>query len=269
MKTTCTYLVCALAVQFFSTGISNAQTTELKMAPTGVSIDGVFKEWGDNMAYINDKTKISYTITNDKDNLYLAIKTNDPAQQSRILGAGVSFSVDPKGRKKSTFLVSYPAAGQDDVAGYLNLSPAQAQVKVQLAKYKKIHTEGFKDISEADFSAAGSNGIMAAIGYDEKGYLVFEEVIPLSLFHAADLAAKEWGYGIRLNALQKEEIRKDSGSSAFEGSGGGRGSVPGGKLDKSLTSAGSQKIDPESSTLVTTLLPELEFWGKFTLAKAQ
>src|SRR5471030_2029487 len=145
MKKFYTYFVCAVVAQLCSTCICNAQTLDLKPAPAGVIIDGNAKEWGDNMSYTDTKTKISYILSNDKENLYLVVKTKDATQISSMLGAGISLSIDTKGRKKNTYVVTYPASlATTDQSRYLNMPPPRIQGNAETAtKYGKIHAEGF------------------------------------------------------------------------------------------------------------------------------
>lgn len=270
MKKPYTYFMCACAVQILTAGICSAQTIELKAPPAGITIDGSAKEWGDNLSYTDAKTKINYTIANDKDNLYLIVKTKDPVQQSNILGSGIAFSVDVKGRKKTSYIVSFPAKGPEDPAMYMNLTPTQSLAKIQLMKFRKIHTEGFKGLSDPDLPVSNTDGIKVAMDYDAAGYLVYEEAIPLSLFHAnTEQMTKEWSYNIQLNALERTEKSGAKANNKFDGAGSARGNVSSDKRESSFGSGNINKIDPEGAERITTVVPGLDFWGKFTLAKAQ
>jgi len=62
---------------------SNAQKLpavqkESVWAPITVKIDGKAAEWGNKFQAYNSSTEIYYTISNDDNNLYLAIKAVDP-----------------------------------------------------------------------------------------------------------------------------------------------------------------------------------------------
>jgi hypothetical protein len=97
MKKTYSYFFAAFIVQLLGVNICFAQTINLKPAPMHITIDGSLSEWGDSLSYYNNETQINYTLANDKDNMYLVLKTIDPIQQFRILSAGVTLSIDPKG----------------------------------------------------------------------------------------------------------------------------------------------------------------------------
>jgi hypothetical protein len=263
MKVPYSYFICAAAMQIFAPGFCSAQTLELKPAPTGITIDGNCKEWGDKMTYTDEKAKVDYTLSNDKDNLYLVVKTKDPVQQSSILGAGITFTIDTKGRKKSSYQVTFPASAADkDQSRYIGLSPDQMQTSVMFAnKYGKIGIDGFKDISDEQLSTENSFDIKVAVGYDAAGYMVYEEAIPLTLFHAGDLLTKEWAFNIKLNPVQGKE--KEVKSSIAQ--------VPNSKrsVDKFKKDEGRDAFSQQGTLALIDLTPKIDFWGKFTLAKAQ
>jgi ribosomal protein S5 len=260
MKSIYAYAICAFTVQAFLAGICNAQTIELKPAPAGITIDGSTKEWGDELSYTDAKTKISYTLTNDKDNIYLAVKTKDPVQQSNILGAGLTFGIDTKGRKKSSFILTYPFTEEGAGAPYVNMTPAKAQMGVQATKFKKIRVEGFKDITDEQIGTVNPHGIQTAITYDANGFLIYEAAIPLLLFHAGDLATKEWSFTVKLNSIQGQE--REGGQRASVVANGTRPS------DSFKKDPGQQSFSQQAVRMVD-LTPTIDFSGKFTLAKAQ
>src|SRR5580704_15395084 len=111
MKKLYTNLLCIAGMSLAYVNVCNAQTGTLALnAPKGtITIDGNSQEWGDSLAYYNSDKKVHYMITNDKTNLYVVVKTNDPVQQGNIMNAGLTFSVDTKGRKKSAFSTTFPS----------------------------------------------------------------------------------------------------------------------------------------------------------------
>lgn len=256
---------CATLALMFSAGICNAQTLNLKSAPKTVAIDGDAKEWSDSLDYTNNTVKLNYTLANDKDNLYLVVKTKAKDIQGDILGSGVTLSIDTKDRKRSTYAVTFPVSG-DDAIGYINMNADQIKLKVQYIRFKKIKAEGFKDIDEPLLTTDNTNGIKVAITYDTNGYLIYEEAIPLNLFHAGDLISKEWAFNIKLNGLQSH-IVEESHIISQEIVG-----VPSnGSRRSSLTSDMQPNANNpfQDKTQDVQLTPALDFWGKFNLAKTQ
>ncbi|HTH81692.1 MAG TPA: hypothetical protein VL490_02080 [Mucilaginibacter sp.] len=257
MMKTFYYLTCAVVAQTFAIGICKAQTLELKPAPAGVVIDGSSKEWGDSMPYTYKK--VTYNLSNDKDNLYLVIKTKDADMQSSILGAGVTFAIDTKGKKKSSYVVTFPAVPADmDQSRYMNMNPATIKTNLTFAsKYGKMTVSGFKDFSDGDMTADNTYGVKTAIGYDNDGYMVYEEVIPLKLFHADD-TMKEWAFNIKFNPVQGkgrvETVARTDRAAQDANRDRGR---------NDFASAARRDVP------MVDLTTETDFWGKFSLAKAQ
>lgn len=241
--------------------ISNAyaQTPELRLAPAIITIDGNSQEWG-GLNFTNEKAKIAYTISNDKDNLYLVIKTNDLIKQRNILGAGVTFSINTAGKKSTTHMLTFPYNDKDNANEYLTLDAAQLQAKAGLSKYQKIRPEGFVDITDEQLSVSNPYGIKIALAYDDAGYLIYEEAIPLTLLHAENNIDKEWAFNIKINGLANKvkpvsvTVYVHRRDIASNNSGLG---MPGG------TNQGGAAYGK-----FIELTPAVNFWMKFKLAKA-
>ncbi len=247
-------------------------TLALKAPAAAVTIDGDSKEWGDSLAYYNAENKINYAIANDKNNLYLVVRTNNPTLQNNILSSGITFSIDPKGRKKSAYSVTFPVSGQEGRRRPGN-SLEENKMRAQLTQLRKYGVDGFKDISDEQISAGNMYGIKAAIDFDEKGYMVYEETIPLDLFHAnADATKADWAFNIKVNGIERGNgmndggMQTDAGGMAAGASGGGRGSggVTRGGTVRHIDKATIDKTNPDGDN---TGSKSVDFWGKFNLAK--
>jgi hypothetical protein len=104
MKSLFPCLACVVLGQLFAINICSAQSDKtpaiLQAPPPKIVIDGDIKEWGDSLRYYNAEKKINYAIANTKDTLYMAVRINDRSEQIRILKAGLTITIDPKGKKK-------------------------------------------------------------------------------------------------------------------------------------------------------------------------
>jgi uncharacterized membrane protein YgcG len=272
MKLTNFCFITASAAQLLLAHTGYAQINILKPAPAGVTIDGSLKEWGDSLSYYNPETQLNYTLANDKDNLYLVLKTDDPARQHSILTYGVTLSVDTKGHKKDSYSVTFPfqEQGNDEATD-------DNKMAISLSKLKRIKADGFKDVENDVFTLQNTYGFRVAMDYDKKGFLVYEEVIPLSLFHADDLKKNEWAFDIKINAPQviaktgddatKSESPGGRGGGGHRGGGGGggRGGMGGGG-GRSGAGGGRGQYSSEHHDGAAKAV---DFWTKYTLAKAQ
>jgi hypothetical protein len=281
MKNPLSLLLCALAVQLISVQFSYAQQAApaLKSPTAAVTIDGNNKEWGNDLAYYNADKNIHYTISNDKDYLYLVVKTNNERQLNNILLSGITFSIDTKGRKRKTYSVTFPV---QEMSITNNTTFKTLEEKLNVAKFtksRKIQVSGFKDINEDILYTGNIYKIQTALNFDDNGFLVYEEAIPLSLFHSEELVNNEWAYNIELNAVTallqpngKTSVGNVTISSAIvavpAGSGPPSSSAVQSAMRNSSYSANAassefNNIPPRNVEIARAS----DFWGKFSLAK--
>ncbi|RZA04019.1 MAG: hypothetical protein EOP47_00445 [Sphingobacteriaceae bacterium] len=261
MKKIYSYLLCAIGIQTICTSAIFAQETALSLSSpsTAVIIDGNNKEWGDSLAYYNSENKLNYVIANDKQNIYLVIKTNDLVKQNYILSSGVTFSIDTKGRsKKSAFTVTFPKSVPEEPR---RSAPtlAENKQKVGILNFRKISVKGFKDINDEEISLPNIFDIKVAVNFDSKGYMIYEEAIPLELFNAAELTKNEWSYNIKLNPPAKpESMGSEISTAGLPSFAGGRGNG-GGRSGGGRGAGGNRPTIEEQKPI--------DFWGKLKLAQ--
>lgn len=279
MKIPLASVVFIAVIQLFTIGTSSAQSktgiATLQPPPPKIVIDGDIKEWGDSLRYFNAEKQINYAIANSKDTLYLAIRVNDRSEQTRILKAGITFSIDPRGKKKENYSLTYPlnlngnppaplaGADQDAIAPITQQQRDELQQEL-LTNLRGIKVEGFKDIEGDMITTSNTYGIRAAIDYDDKDYLVCEMAIPLSFFHADANAKNEWAFNFKINGIQRPAPKQDASSDdnsqqssgrGGRGGGGGRGGR-GGKTSHAATDDGNGELSKS-----------VDFWEKYYLAK--
>lgn len=280
MKNIAWLITCALSAPIVLPQLSYAQETTLalKSPPTEVKIDGKNTEWGEDLAYHNSDNNIHYTISNDKENLYLVIKTNDEKQQNNIIFGGVTFSIDTKGRKKKAYTVTFPEKLVPLTNIPLNTPEQKRASASKINGNRKIGIKGFKkDIDEDELYPGNGYRIQTALNFDNNGYLIYEEAIPLYLFHADGQDNSEWSYNIMLDAVTgrlPENGQITLGNYTVQGA---VVAVPAGSGPPSSSSArgGGRNSSAAASAAISSIgqMPEVEilkgsdFWGKFSLAK--
>src|SRR5271157_5640040 len=75
-----------------------------------VTVDGKITEWSNPLRFYNDKSKVNYTITNDRRNLYVCMKISDITAQIKILRGGMEFRIDTLGKTSYPIALIYPIA---------------------------------------------------------------------------------------------------------------------------------------------------------------
>jgi len=239
-------------------------------APAAIKIDGKHTEWGELPAY-NKNTTLRYTLANDAQNLYLAITCTDQSNISKLLGGGLTFTVNTEGKKKEkdAAIFVYPMQGRGGgMRGFRmggnrggqgtapDTTVIVAGYKQSVAAAKELSVTGVKEITDTLVSIYNTYGIKTGITFDARGKMYYELAIPLNLLQLSADKATELAYNLKLNGIQfgggnRENIRigGDGGNRQGGGFGGGGngGGFGGGAFMEMMTPT--------------------DFWGKYKLAK--
>jgi hypothetical protein len=235
-----------LSIAASSSAQSGQHGSNMAPVPGKINIDGNLSDWGDSLRYYNPEKKLNYTLANDQQNLYLAIRFNDRMEQERIMRAGLTWSVNPKGKKKDAYSLTFPAAEQNnsqmpalpkpDESGTV---PEQRERmnrdemrKARLTQLRNMKVTGFKDIDYDIITTTNSYGFKAALNFDEDGNLTYEAVIPLKFFEADDIAKNEWAFNIKVNGISRPSGGNGEGRESGGGMGGGGGRMGGGGMGR-------------------------------------
>ena len=277
-------VICPLLIIKVCNAQINAAT--LMPPPPNTVVDGNMKEWGDSLRYYNKEKKINFSIANTKDTLYMAIRVNDRSEQRRILRAGITFSIDPKGKKKETFSITFPLNVdgstqkpdfKKDDNGEITTQDRDELMRERLTTLRGFKVTGFKDVEYDMITTTNTYGIKAAVNYDDNEYLICEAAIPLSFFHVDDLYKNEWAFNFKINGLTRPAQSagegqggsggrggRGGGGGSFGGGGGGFGGG-GGRGGRGGGKSGGQ--NSEGSQGNSELFKTEDFWEKFYLAK--
>ena len=262
-----------------------AAANKLQSPPSNIAIDGDLKDWGDSLRYYNQDKQLNYALANDQDNLYMAIRINDRSEQIRVLRAGLTLSIDTRGKKKETFTMTFPVGDQSsqelaenaqDLQGGNNdikQGDREELMKAKLTKLREIKVTGFKDIESETMTTSNTYGFKVAIDYDKDGTLVYEAAIPLKFFHADDLSKNEWAFNFKINGITRpgqdkdngnhEGMTRSGGAGGFGGGGGGgRGGRMGGGRGGRMGGGGNNAPVDRGE-----LSKSVDFWEKYYLAK--
>ena len=227
----------AFVVACLQFGYSQSKTTnKLLPPPANIAVDGNLSEWGDSLRYYNEEKKLNYSLANDSSTLYMAIRIVDKSEQMRAMFAGITLSIDTRGKKKETFTMTFPVGGQMDMPKPLSpdqnamAAPDQDELmRARLTKLRNIKLTGFKDIESDDvITTSNTYGFKAAINYDANGELVYEAAIPLRFFHAEDQLTNEWAFNFKINGIIKANSSKGFGEEGTGFGSGSRGGMGGG-----------------------------------------
>ncbi|SDT43552.1 hypothetical protein SAMN05216490_3471 [Mucilaginibacter mallensis] len=203
----------------------DAQNVQQKSArvPSTVKVDGLLQEWGSLQAN-NSSNRIRYTISNDDDNLYLAIQSSGVWCNAKIAHGGITLiisqSVDKKIREKAATNVSitFPVIDKATASGinakqygYFDIADEKSNDSkkkmdslynaVNLLvnnSFKEIKIIGIKDIDTL-VSVYNTYGIKAAAQFSKQMLYCYELAIPLKYLGLTIDNLVPFSYSIRLN----------------------------------------------------------------------
>ncbi len=179
-----------------------------------VKVDGNASEW-ESMKYFCTKNKLTYTVSNDSNNLYICITTLDRTTQIKILRAGMELSIDTTGKNRSQLVISYPLAqnkGDRKAEQRQEINNQGESGSISMMK-KKLSPEqstmnlfGFKHTINGVSPINIKNGINVSMGIDSSQVLTYEASIPLRTFYKASLEPNDtnrvFGFNIKVNGVQ-------------------------------------------------------------------
>lgn len=284
----------------FSLAVNAQKVTELQevsiQAPHAVKIDGKNFEWTASDFSVNKRTNISYILSNDDKNLYLVIKSTDVPNNMKIMAGGITFAVNPDGKKKEkeSITLTYPiinraamrggpgGGGRGQFRAAMGTTMAiggggggqpntkqrdsvmSAMQKTQLAQAKEIKIHGFKNTTDTLVSIYNEYGIKAFANIEKDHSFFYEVAIPLEALGISTENPKEFAYNIKVNGLQLTGF--DGG---FGGGGGGRGGFGGGGGGGG---GGGMRMGGDGHRggggfNFQDMMSPTDFWGKYTLSK--
>jgi len=216
----------------FAQKLPNVQQSSVR-APPNIKIDGKLTEWDGQLQAFNHATDIFYTVSNDDNNLYLAIQATKPRVIEKIIDVGITFTVNKLGKKNDdaheSVTVSYPNIdvangqrilinagkkvksdipipirnGQSILPDTTDRLPTRTDSLVKIAnalltaRAKTIAIKGLTDISEDSISVYNENKIYVAAKFDRDGNYTYELTIPLKYLHL-EKDSKKFSYNIKL-----------------------------------------------------------------------
>jgi len=209
-----------------------------KLAPLGhyqttpVVADGNSDDWTLPLRFANATYTLQYNITNDTKNIYICALSRDETTILRMLRAGITVYVDPKGQNARDISLHFPLRKQPDPNIHnrngepLTNSNDSGWKEELLRQSDSYGTTGFSGIENGQFAVTDTkNPIRVAIQLSRHdSLLVYEAVIPIQNVPGAALTTrnpkKTFSIGIVLNTPSGQTV---AGNQHHSGSGHGLG----------------------------------------------
>ncbi|HSZ34247.1 MAG TPA: hypothetical protein VK772_13110 [Puia sp.] len=188
-----------------------------KLMPEGhfqtkpVVVDGNISDWGLPLRFSNAEYTMQYSVTNDNRNIYVCVYSKDESLKKRILKAGMSICLDPKGEKDKKMSLVYPERKPDDPTENRAGNPIRYSENITneeqlISQSDYYNTVGFLNLENGQFDVSyKQNDIHVAIRINEDSSLAYEASIPIRNIFGSDLqasqAARNLSVGIIVNTL--------------------------------------------------------------------
>ena len=193
--------------------LPNKQEGSLK-APANVKVDGKLNEWGELKAY-NSATGLFYTLANDEQNLYLAIRINNKPLMAKIFGAGISLAFKPAGNaaKKEDASINFLAFPKDNRFAIDELlkdtvaNDLKVINKAINAALKTIIVKNLDDVKGDSISVYNDYGIMAASYLNDTKNYTCEIAIPLKHLKSFISTNALINYTLQANAVTLSSMK--------------------------------------------------------------
>lgn len=222
----------------FTAGCGKTLELNSKWRNHNVNIDEISSDWGKAAIYAG-KEKVSLTLLNDSNYMYIKLYSRARSVQAQILGMGFTIWFDPKGGKNKTFGIHFPL-------GRLNVGmPMMARNMKNLEDPEQMFEKSLNEMNEMEIvvpgkeesrrmllGAAEAEGINVKIGRLQ-GNLIYQLKIPLNEIGLSITGTDTnavIGIGFETPKINREEMRKKMEGENAGGMppAGGPGMPPGG-----------------------------------------
>jgi len=200
-----------------------------------VTADGANSDWPAPYPFYDEKAKIGYAVSNDRDNLYITMQTGDQQTVMKILRNGLTVWIDTSGKKDMHTSITYPVENPN---GGMRMSRGNGQEQPDRPAAEEMHRrilENARSMSLAGFNHCNggfliqqnnSCGIVVRIGFDEYNTLIWEAVVPLHAFYKNNITPADAGKPVSVCFAitgMKQAAGGGQGGGMHAGGGGMRG----------------------------------------------
>ncbi|HMH23552.1 MAG TPA: hypothetical protein VK563_17320 [Puia sp.] len=152
---------------------------------TPLAIDGSDSDWVKPLSWYDPKERLAWTLSNDRENIYIMLSVKDPLEQRKIIDGGLTVWINPQAEKSENGAagIGFPAdirKSRDKsimAAARPDLFKDQPTTLDDLTDYS-LFGFGKEPISTFPYGESNPEGVEVQIGYNHSGELVYEALIP-------------------------------------------------------------------------------------------
>jgi hypothetical protein len=229
--------------------LSNCSPKEFalgKYQGTSIKADGDASDWGLPLRFGDETGSLQYAVTNDENNIYVSVASNEKTTQMRMLRAGIKICIDPKGNKSTDMCLNYPftdpmdmpktgrnefARNENSRRDSKNADPTAMRQKMMMDA-DMFSTTGFINMENRVYDLRDTSIIKVGMNFDIYNNLIFEAIIPIKQITNTTIPSKKTpsiSVGIIVNSMGGGAGQKPGGNGGgFESNGMGGGMRGGG-----------------------------------------
>jgi len=217
-----------------------------------IFVDGKTDDWDVPLRFYDEKTKLTYSVTNDADNLYICIRATDDDNVKGITRKGLQLWIDTTGKRGHQIGVLFPVIVQrekgsgknkqnnssdagattenDSKTSYMDLPDTIRENRIHkryMDNATQMHVSGFKTIPDGVIELPDTYGLNMATSWNSYNVLVIEAAIPFKTFLKNPKADSTRALGITFSFNIYPTYT--GGGEGSHGGGGGMGGGMGGR----------------------------------------
>jgi len=253
---------------------------------SAVTIDGELNEWPQPLAFSSNGGRLQYSITNDRENVYVSLLARDEITALRILRSGITIYIDPEAGESKKMSLAFPigVATQpgDNKMGSGNLADLKEYRLELLLQTTVFNTTGFNNMENRMYDLTDKSRMRLALKSFATNGLSYEAAIPLKyifgnvtasqlLTHNLSVGVFINGMGNRTNSYRGQGNESGGYTGGMRGGGGqrgggGRGMGSGGGGNYRRSNGNENNEEQSGSRENAGLIKDDIAWYKFKLA---
>jgi hypothetical protein len=225
----------------------------------------------ENFQYFS-KGKVYYYVSNDKENIYLDMRIDDPQTQNKILKQGLTVWINDDNKQGKTCGVRFPIGSENPVRSgrQFQQGPSQAtgiNPNSPIAQANTIELMGFTKAERRIIPSNNGDNLRGWVRYDNEGVLIYKMIIPVSRIETdKNIGTEPISLGIEpgSQALKRpggpqtgtpaedfsSPLSGGGGRSGRSGGGGGGGRPSGGMGGGGFSGGGAPPVQPGSQSVI-------------------
>lgn len=240
-------------------------------------IDGSDGDWVKPLPYFDSKKKLAYSVSNDRDNIYIQLTTKDELEQRKIVQGGLTVWINGQAEKNETNAVGigFPTDSRNNrdksilAAARPDLYTNKRESLNDLKDYSLFGFNKDNAVQYYDYGSSNEAGVQVEINFNPAGELVYEALVPFKAIFPKNSSPtagnRSIAVGFVIEGLPPQPgMRNGGGGGISVGGGLGMGTFgSGGGLGVSIGSGSLGRIGGKSER---QLYKQTKIWQVLPLA---